>query len=143
VEKQGPGIAYASLTTVFSTDRPVSKAAGDLIKVERKFFRRVKDGTTYKLKPLLENDTVKVGDEIEVQLTLTTRSQFEYVHLKSPKAAGFEAEDLRSGWQWDQLSRYTELRDSLSNFFMDWVPHGEYVLRYRLRAVTPGKYRFG
>ncbi len=65
------------------------------------------------------------------------------MHLKDPKAAGFEAEELRSGWKWDKLSRYEEPRDSLTNFFMDWLPHGEYVLTYRLKPTTPGKYRIG
>ena len=86
---------------------------------------------------------MSVGDQLEVQLTVKTRSQFEYVHLKDPKAAGFEAETLNSGWQWDQLARYEEPRDSLTNFFMDWLPHGEYVLKYRLRPTTPGTFKTG
>jgi uncharacterized protein YfaS (alpha-2-macroglobulin family) len=65
------------------------------------------------------------------------------VHLLDPRPAGFESETLLSGWKWDQLSRYKEPRDSLTNFFMDWVPHGEYVLRYRMRATTVGSYRIG
>jgi uncharacterized protein YfaS (alpha-2-macroglobulin family) len=26
---------------------------------------------------------------------------------------------------------------------MSWIPHGEYVLKYRLRATTAGQYRIG
>ncbi|MEI7529588.1 MAG: hypothetical protein WCK76_11680, partial [Elusimicrobiota bacterium] len=63
--------------------------------------------------------------------------------LRDPRGAGFEGEELTSGWKWDQLSRYEEPRDSLTNFFMNWVPHGEYALKYRVRPTTPGTYRIG
>ncbi|MDD5629479.1 MAG: hypothetical protein PHU21_10475, partial [Elusimicrobia bacterium] len=143
IEKTGPGLAFASLTWIYTTDKPASASGPGLLELSRRFFLRYKEGETYRLRPLAAGDTVAVGDQVEVQLKLGTRSQFEYVHLKDPKPAGFEAEELRSGWKWDQLSRYEEPRDSLTNFFMDWVPHGEYVLRYRLRPTTPGSYRLG
>jgi uncharacterized protein YfaS (alpha-2-macroglobulin family) len=114
-----------------------------MMNVSRKYFLREKDGDAYALKPLASGDTVAVGDQVEVHLTVTTRSQFEYVHIKDPKAAGFEAEALNSGWQWDGLGRYEEPRDSLTNFFVEWLPHGEYSLKYRLRPTTPGKFRLG
>ena len=31
----------------------------------------------------------------------------------------------------------------MTNFFVSWLPHGEYVLRYRVRPTTPGTYRIG
>jgi uncharacterized protein YfaS (alpha-2-macroglobulin family) len=86
---------------------------------------------------------VAVGDQIEVKISFTTKSQFEYMHLKDPKAAGFEAETLLSGWKYDPLWYYEEPRDSSTNFFLDWIPHGEYVLRYTLRPTKPGQYRIG
>jgi len=143
IEKDGPGLAFASLTWIYTTDQPAAASGPGLMELSRRFFLRHKDGETYRLTPLKSGDSVAVGDQVEVQLKIDTRSQFEYVHLKDPKPAGFEAEELRSGWKWDQLSRYEEPRDSLTNFFMDWVPHGEYVLRYRLRPTTPGSYRLG
>jgi uncharacterized protein YfaS (alpha-2-macroglobulin family) len=144
VEKKGPGYAFASLTWIYSTEElPTEAVSSGLIGVTRKYFKRVKEGSEYHLKPLESGDTLEVGDELEVHLTVTTKSQFEYVHLKDPKPAGFEAETLLSGWKWDQLGRYEEPRDSLTNFFMSWVPHGEYVLKYRLRATTAGQYRVG
>ena len=65
------------------------------------------------------------------------------MHLKDLKASGFEAETLLSGWKYDQLGFYEEPRDSLTNFFIGWLPHGEYILRYRLRPAKPGVYRIG
>ncbi len=114
-----------------------------MLELKRTFYRRVKEGQDYHLKPLVSGDTVHVGDQIEIQLKINTRSQFEYMHLKDPKTAGFEAETLLSGWKYDPLSFYEEPRDSLTNFFLSWLPHGEYILRYRLRPTKPGLYRVG
>ncbi len=143
VEKKGPGLAFAAFTGIYTTNKPAEESPAGMMNVSRQYFLRAKEGDNYTLKPLSSGDTVAVGDQIEVHLTLTTRSQFEYVHLKDPKAAGFEAEELNSGWKWDQLGRYEEPRDSLTNFFVEWLPHGEYVLKYRLRPTTPGAFRLG
>lgn len=143
VSKDGPGVSFASLTWTYSTDQIPQASDAGMLTLDRKFYRRVKEGDDYYLKPLKSEDSVNVGDEIEVQLKVNTRSQFEYVYLKDPKAAGFEAETLLSGWKYDPLWFYEEPRDSLSNFFMSWLPHGEYILRYRLRPTKPGTYRIG
>jgi uncharacterized protein YfaS (alpha-2-macroglobulin family) len=143
IDKTGPGFAFASLTWIYSTDKIPKASGAGMLEVERTFFRRDKAGEGYKLSPLASGDTVAVGDQLEVRLTVKARSQFEYVHLKDPRGAGFEGEELRSGWKWDQLSRYEEPRDSLTNFFIDWLPHGEYKLAYRVRPTTPGTYRIG
>jgi uncharacterized protein YfaS (alpha-2-macroglobulin family) len=143
VEKKGPGLAFAAFTGIYTTSRQAEESPSGMMNVSRKYFLRAKEGEVYTLKPLASGDTVAVGDQLEVHLTVTTRSQFEYVHLKDPKAAGFEAEALNSGWKWDQLGRYEEPRDSLTNFFVEWLPHGEYVLKYRLRPTTPGTFRLG
>ncbi|OGR75380.1 MAG: hypothetical protein A2X32_12730 [Elusimicrobia bacterium GWC2_64_44] len=143
VAKKGPGLAFASFTGIYSTDKTAAESPDGMMNVSRKYFLREKEGDGYALKPLSDGDSVAVGDQVEVHLTVRTRSQFEYVHLKDPKAAGFEAEELTSGWKWDQLGRYEEPRDSLTNFFMEWLPHGEYVLKYRVRPTTPGVYKAG
>ncbi len=141
VEKQGPGIAFAGMNWTYSTDQIPEPLISGMLKLERKFYRRVKQGGAYHLKPIKSGGKVSVGDQIEVQLKINTRSQFEYMHLKDLKAAGFEAEILLSGWRYDGLRFYEEPRDSLTNFFINRLPHGEYILRYRLRPTKPGIYR--
>lgn len=143
IEKTGPGLSFASLTWIYTTEKPAKASGPGMLTLSRRFFRRVKEGTGYTLKPLKSGESVSVGEPIEVHLTVAARSQFEYVHLKDPKLAGFEAEALLSGWKWDGLSRYEEPRDSLTNFFMEWLPHGEYVLRYRLRPTVAGRFKLG
>ena len=143
ITKEGPGLAFASMTWTYSTDQLPEASTAGMLEIQRTFYRRVKEGDAYHLKPLGSGEKVVVGDQIEVQLKINTRSQFEYMYLKDLKAAGFEAETLLSGWKYDPLSFYEEPRDSLTNFFISWIPHGEFILRYRLRPSKPGVYRIG
>lgn len=143
VTKSGPGFAFASLTHIYSTTSLEDASAPGLLTLDRRFFKRVKKGESYSLEPLSSGATVKVGDTVVTRLTLTSRGQLEYLHLKDPRGAGFEAETLRSGWSWDGLSRYEEPRDSLTNYFVNWMPQGEYKLESRVRPTTPGRYRVG
>ncbi|MFH0732635.1 MAG: alpha-2-macroglobulin family protein [Candidatus Omnitrophota bacterium] len=143
IEKEGPGLAFAGMTWTYSTDEIPQASTPGMLELDRKFYRRIKEGDFYHLKLINSGEEVSVGDQIEVQLKINTRSQFEYMHLKDLKAAGFEAEILLSGWNYDQLHFYEEPRDSLTNFFIGWLPHGEYILRYRLKPTKPGTYRIG
>ncbi|MDE2291851.1 MAG: hypothetical protein KGL53_07190, partial [Elusimicrobia bacterium] len=141
VTKTGPGFAFASLTHVYTTTAPVSASEPGLLTLRRSFFLRVKEGDAYRLVPLARGATVHVGDAVVVRLALTSRGRLEYVHVKDPRGAGFEAESLRSGWTYDGLVRYEEPRDSLTNDFVDRLPQGEYDLDETVRPTTPGRYR--
>ena len=140
--KEGKGMAFASATWHFSTEKMPAKGEGDLFAVERSYFRRVKTGDEVVLKPLAEGAPLAVGDEIEVQLSIRARHPAEYVHLRDPRPAGCEPVTLTSGYKWDLgLVRYEEIRDSGTNFFMEWLPQGEYTLRHRLRCAMVGTFK--
>lgn len=144
VEKDTPGFLFASATWHFSTDTPPEEGSGGLFHVSRRYFLRLSQGDETVLKPLDEGATLKPGDEVEVQLTLSSRAPAEYVHLRDPRPAGLEPGIAISGWRWDLgLTRYEETRDSGTNFFFESLPAGEYTLRYRLRANLTGTFRAG
>lgn len=144
VEKTSPGIAFASATWHYSTEKLPKKAVGDFFNVGRKYFRRVAEKSGMKLIAVKEGEPVRIGDEIEVQLSLNSKHQAEYVHLKDPRPAGFEPVDQVSKHKWDLgIYWYEEIRDSGTNFFFERLPHGQYSFKYRIRAATEGKFRAG
>ena len=99
-----------------------------------------KQGDEVQLRPVKDLSEVSVGDEIKVRLTITTDSAFEYVHLQDPKPAGFESDELLSGWSWTTVRSYRENRDAATNFFINWLPHGTLTLDYVLRPTVPGQF---
>jgi hypothetical protein len=142
VSKEGKGMAFASATWHFSTERMPAKGEGDLFAVERSYFKREKRGEETVLKPLEEGATLAVGDEIEVHLSIRARHPAEYVHLRDPRPSGCEPVTLTSGYRWDLgLVRYEEIRDSGTNFFMERLPQGEYTLVHRMRCAMAGTFK--
>jgi uncharacterized protein YfaS (alpha-2-macroglobulin family) len=144
VEKTTPGLMFASATWHFSTEELPAESRSDLFGVSRKYFKRVKVGSEVTLEPLGPRSKLAVGDEVEVQLSLTAKAAAEYVHLRDPRPAGLEPDRPESGWKWDLgIARYEETRDSGANFFFEQLPAGEYTFKYRLRANLEGDFRSG
>lgn len=144
VEKSTPGFAFASATWHYSTEQMPKESRGDFMSVSRKYFLRQNNGREWVLKPLTEGMKLKVGDQLEVQLSLQTKHAAEYVHLRDPRGSGFEPEVQVSGFKYDLgIERYEEIRDSGANFFFSWLPVGEYTFKYRVRANMAGQFRVG
>jgi hypothetical protein len=142
VEKTSPGLAFASATWHFSTEKLPETAVGDLFSVERRYFQRRLEGEEWVLVPLDENAALEPGDQVEVHLRIRAAHAAEYVHVRDPRPAGFEPEGLTSGYRWRLgIAWYEEIRDSGTNFFVEWLPAGEYTLEYRLRASLPGVFK--
>ncbi len=142
VTKEGKGMAFAGAAWHFSTEKMPEKGDGDLFAVDRTYFKREKKGGEIVLKPLAEGAPLAVGDEIEVHLSIRARHQAEYVHLRDPRPSGCEPTALASGYNWDLgLGRYEEIRDSGTNFFIEWLPEGESALRHRIRCAMAGTFK--
>ena len=144
VEKESKGFAFASAAWHFSTEKLPDEDRGDFFAVSRKYFRRENTGREFVLRPLGEAAVIKPGDEIEIQISLRTKHEAEYVHLRDPRAAGLEPENAVSRYKWDLgIGWYEETRDSATNFFFEHLPVGEYTFKYRLRANMAGTFRVG
>jgi uncharacterized protein YfaS (alpha-2-macroglobulin family) len=142
VEKAGKGLAFASATWHFSTEKLPEEDRGDFFAVSRKYFLRESTPAGFALKPLSEGASVKTGDQIEVQVSLRAKHAAEYVHLRDPRPAGAEPENVLSRYKWDLgIAWYEETRDSGSNFFFEWLPAGEYTFKYRIRANMAGTFK--
>ncbi len=142
VEKESPGFVFASATWQFSTEQLPQQGSGDFLSVSRTYFKRENAGAEFVLKPLAEGTVLQAGDEVEVQVSIRANHPCEYVHLRDPRAAGFEPVRAESRFRWDLgIGWYEEVRDSGTNFYFEQLPQGEYTLRYRLRASMAGTFK--
>ncbi len=168
IEKVGKGNLYwNAYTEYFSLEEPI-KASGNELEVSRRFFKLTRKTETEKIpqsigitkdiqnmpwQPITsteqeftrteikDGETVQSGDLIEVELVVNAKNDYEYLVFEDMKAAGFEPVDLRSGSSYgDGLSSNVELRDEKVAFFVDRLPQGRRVLRYRVRAEAPGRF---
>lgn len=105
------------------------------------FPRPVEADQEYTRTEIKDGETVQSGDLIEVELVVNAKNDYEYLVFEDMKAAGFEPLDIRSGASYgDGLSSNVELRDEKVAFFVDRLPQGRRVLRYRVRAEVPGQF---
>ena len=141
ITKQSPMTDFASLSAVYSSADAKPSPEG-VMNLTREYFVRFMDANgTPKLRPLSDGARVQAGDEIEVHLTVSTGSAFEYVRINDPKPAGFESQTLLSRWTYNPVSMYEEVRDAQTNFFVNWLPAGKVTLSYVLRPTTAGTFR--
>jgi uncharacterized protein YfaS (alpha-2-macroglobulin family) len=94
----------------------------------------------YERVPLANLASVKSGDLVEVELVIESKNDYEYLVFEDMKAAGFEAVNVRSGYDGNEMGAYVEYRDRKVCFFVHRLARGRHSISYRLRAEIPGKF---
>jgi uncharacterized protein YfaS (alpha-2-macroglobulin family) len=144
VRRKGRGQLFCSASMkYFSTEDPIP-SSGSLLKVSRKYYKLTgkKDKSNRPVKVELKpKEAIPSSQLLEVELTIEATDDFEYLLLEDMKPAGCEATEALSGYQWvNDLSVYREFRIDRVCFYIEKLPKGKHVLRYRTRAETPGTY---
>jgi uncharacterized protein YfaS (alpha-2-macroglobulin family) len=132
LEKDGPGTLYwsARLHYLLPAEEALPVAKG--IKVERTYRVPVDD-------PIAAGEQAP-GSIVQVQLRLVTDENLRYVLLEEPIPAGCEViQGDEDGWSPSYDRR--EVWDNRLLYFIDYLPKGERLLEYILRAEAPGQYR--
>jgi hypothetical protein len=157
LRKRGKGPLYFDGYLTNFTLEDFITHAGLEIKVERNYFKLVRDDETtnvpgsrgqvvgqrtehYRRVELTNFGEVKSGDLLEIELTIDSKNDYEHLIFEDPKAAGVEPFDVQSGYNAIGLPAYVELRDEKVTLFLRTLPRGKHSLRYRMRAEIPGKF---
>lgn len=155
--RKGKGAVYFNAYLTYFTLEEDVAATGLEIKVDRKYYRLVRDDRThevhdqkgrttaikeaaYRKVALATGDEVKIGDLILVELNLESKNDYEFLAFEDPKPAGFEPVALRSGTTYGEAVANLELRDEKVVFFLGAMNQGKLRLDYRLRAEIPGTF---
>ena len=83
---------------------------------------------------------LKSGDLVDIELTIDSKNDYEYIMFEDMKAAGFEQVSIRSGYGGNEMGAYMELRDNRVTFFVRRLARGKHSITYRMRAEIPGKF---
>lgn len=157
IRRKGDGPVYwNTYLTNFSTEDYITEA-GLEVKINRKFYKltpvdkKIKVSGSrgqaldqkvekYERTELKDLSTLNSGDLVEVELTVVSKNDYEYLLMEDLKPAGFEAVNVRSGYTRNGLRAYTEFRDDRVSFFVQQLARGNHSISYRLRAETPGRF---
>lgn len=155
VRRTGKGPVYFSAYLTNFTKEDSITAAGLEVKIQRRFYRLERDDkqvsvqgargqvvsqqvAKYKRIPVEHTRFLPSGTLVEVELVIDSKNDYEYLMLEDHKPSGFEPDDQRSGYVWEGLRAYRELRDDRVSFFLTNLARGQHSISYRMRAETPG-----
>ncbi len=156
ISKSGRGALYFNTYLRYFTKEEHITASGHELKVDRKYYKLqqipyevevegadghklIEKRLRYQRIPVNNGDAVKSGDVIQVELKISSDNDYTYLAIEDMKPAGCEPTQVRSGGKGQEgFYSYMEMRDEKTVFFVAGVQQGEHLLRYRLRAETPG-----
>jgi uncharacterized protein YfaS (alpha-2-macroglobulin family) len=157
LRKSGTGpLYYSGYLTNFTLEDDI-RAAGLELNVNRRYFKltpadksiEVAGGHGQVVDQKVEKydrtevpnlGTVESGDLVEIELTIESKNDYEYIVFEDMKAAGCEPVALQSGYGNNEMGAYMELRDENVTFFLNRLARGRHSLSYRMRAEIPGRF---
>jgi hypothetical protein len=155
LRKQGTSPIYANAYLTLFSKEDMIPAAGLEVKIARTFYKLTEQktkanvagargqvvsqqGVKYDRTELASGTSLQSGDLVEVELSIDSKNDYEYVLIADPKPAGFEPIAVQSGWNYESLPSYQEYRDDKVAFFAERLPRGHHVVSYRVKAEIPG-----
>ncbi|MBQ7461901.1 MAG: hypothetical protein IJS63_06550 [Bacteroidaceae bacterium] len=76
-----------------------------------------------------QNNLLREGDRVHIRYTITADKDYEYVCLRAPRPAAAEPAQQLSGYHWQNgLGYYQAIHDASTEYFMDRMPRGTYVI---------------
>ncbi|MFO0974845.1 MAG: alpha-2-macroglobulin family protein [Planctomycetaceae bacterium] len=137
----GPDLDAMLVSREFRQTVPSGQDRGPL-RIERNLYRISREpdnhrvGATEPQRTLLKkDDSIAVGDIIEVELIVSLQSEIEYLMIQSPHGAGFEIFQVPE--QFESINHH-EARDNRLELYADSLPVGTHSFRYQIRVEHRG-----
>ncbi|MCM1504881.1 MAG: hypothetical protein NC127_06775 [Muribaculum sp.] len=119
----------------------ISAASCPDLSIEKVLYRRSVSDSGVKWEEAAE---LKVGDVVQVNLTLTVGRDMDYVAIIDDRGACLEpAEQTPAPIYSEGLCFYRENRDSATNLFITHLPKGTYRLSYEMYVNNAGTFSAG
>lgn len=91
-----------------------------------------------------QDGEMHVGDKVYIRYVITAKRDFDYVMLHAPRPASAEPADKLSGCRYSNgLSFYRSIRDNSTDYYIDHLPKGTYVLEEECFIDRNGTYSMG
>ncbi|KAA5538399.1 alpha-2-macroglobulin family protein [Paenimyroides baculatum] len=125
----------------FEDFNAVKDATNGILKIARTFYIENSDK---KLQEISNETELKLGQKVIIRLEISAEKDMEFIHIKDMRAATFEPVDVLSGYKYENNLRYYQsTRDAATNFFIDYLSKGSYVIDYEVRLNNEGSFTSG
>jgi len=144
IYKKGNGLVFGAFyEQYFARMKDIQSHDGG-VKLEKTLYvAGLKEGKS-SWQPLSDSDEINLGDRVLVRLTLNNQQAMDFVHLRDYLPAGFENKDAISVYKWKgNMAYYQSPNDIATDFFIDHLPKGKFVIEYELNASISGYLNIG
>ena len=136
VDKEGTGMGWGAVYAQYLESMDQISGQGNGLSVSRQLYKGDE--------ALNESAPLKVGDKITVRLTVKADRDMDFVQIKDDRAACMEPLQAVSGFRWSNgLGYYQATKDSSTQFFIDQMRKGTYVIEYQVYVNRTGEYQTG
>mgnify|MGYP000227878699 FL=1 len=136
VDKEGTGMGWGAVYAQYLESMDQIGEQGNGLSVSRQLYKGDE--------ALNESTPLKVGDKITVRLTVKADRDMDFVQIKDDRAACMEPLQAVSGFRWSNgLGYYQATKDASTQFFIDQMRKGTYVIEYQVYVNRTGEYQAG
>ena len=136
VDKEGTGMGWGAVYAQYLESKDQIGEQGNGLSVSRQLYKGDE--------ALNESAPLKVGDKITVRLTVKADRDMDFVQIKDDRAACMEPLQAVSGFRWSNgLGYYQATKDASTQFFIDQMRKGTYVIEYQVYVNRTGEYQTG
>ncbi len=144
VQRKGEGVSWGALYWQYFQQIDQIQSAATGLKVSKELFIEKTTPSGPVLETISANHSVNIGDKIRVRMYIQTDRAMEFVQLKDQRAAAFEPVSVISGYRYDQgLGYYQVTHDASTDFFIDYLPQGSFLVEYSLFVTHSGLFSSG
>lgn len=142
--KTDDGIAWGAMYWQYFERLDKITPAASPLSVAKKLYRKTSGQKGQQLEEITENSPIRIGDVVTSRITIKVDRDMEYIHLKDMRGASFEPASQLSGFHYSGgLGYYLSIKDASTNFFINYLRKGVYVLEYDVKATHGGTYLGG
>ena len=136
VDKEGTGMGWGAVYAQYLESMDQIGEQGNGLSGSRQLYKGDE--------ALNESAPLKVGDKITVRLTVKADRDMDFVQIKDDRAACMEPLQAVSGFRWSNgLGYYQATKDASTQFFIDQMRKGTYVIEYQVYVNRTGEYQTG
>ena len=119
---EGKGLAWGSVFAQYQLPAAEVEHHREGMTIRREISIEKRNGS-------MANGQWSMGDRVHIRYTITADKDYEYVCLRAPRPAATEPAQQLSGYHWQSgLGYYQAMHDASTEYFMDRLPKGTYVI---------------
>ena len=146
VTSTAKGISWGALYHTFTQNLDDVESSSNGMTLKRTLYRIIRDSQGERLEEITPGTRLNKGDRMKVKLSLTTDRTYEYLQLKSGRAASLEPVSTDAGYTYNitnDILYYRAPTNTSDDLYIERLEPGTYTIEYDLYVQRSGLFSMG